>query len=876
MAEIDPVILELRADLNRYQNQLRSTTVLVESSLSRQERAVERLEFEWQRTGGAIGGSIRAIGAAAAGFVSIDLARRFLSLADSAKQIDAQLRLATQSFGSFNQAQADSERIASQTRSGLQETSTLYGSFLRTSEEIGRSQDQASQATENFTKALKVGGAGTQQVQSATLQMGQALASANVQWEELGQILEASPRLARVFTDALGVTRSELKKMAEDGKLTGAMLFDALNQDAITAQLNKEFAQLPITFQDAMVKVSNAAIITFGAFDRGGQFSTALANFVSDGADGFKDLERAAEELGVNTRASLDGLSDAFEPFRQGAVSVFGQINAEAQNSAEYIRGVLQLIDGFRNAPGDLVEAGVNRTGLQRFSFFQRPGRSDMANRFERGRAISERTTRARARLQAAADRLQNKGFDVKRDANGNYTAEGLSRRTPRTIRQSAPATGGGSTKKTGGSGPSANTLARRAEADAQRQLRNDEAFANEKSQLEQDLLRARAANVTAAETLAAFERQEIEAQRVRQNASYQADVAQKRLTQARADELVAVNDKLAAERMRTVNLRKQDRLAADRLALASSDLETARDFANIEGELADTQAQRKAAALRLLDLEFEQERLRLEAIEASLTATDAEKEIARRRLASLDGLQAGQRAGVERQFEGPLARYRRGLNDPTTDVQNAVAQKLQDVDDAIANAAADTLGVKDPFLRQLLQIFLQQNVLKPLYDAVAGASGGSAGGFLGTLLQIGKAAAGFAGGGGGSASTASFGKNIEIGNILGRASGGYVPPRGLVRVNEGGPGVELLRMGGQGGTVIPLGQADRVARPAQPMVLHQTIHVDGRNSVTPAGFARQILDEANRAAAGAAAQMGQAVIKAVPARLSQFQGDGT
>jgi hypothetical protein len=46
-----------------------------------------------------------------------------------------------------------------------------------------------------------------------------------------------------------------------------------------------------------------------------------------------------------------------------------------------------------------------------------------------------------------------------------------------------------------------------------------------------------------------------------------------------------------------------------------------------------------------------------------------------------------------------------------------------------------------------------------------------------------------------------------------GRASGGYVAPRQTVRVNEGrGSGVELLRMGPQGGTVIPLGQINQTA----------------------------------------------------------------
>ena len=69
--------------------------------------------------------------------------------------------------------------------------------------------------------------------------------------------------------------------------------------------------------------------------------------------------------------------------------------------------------------------------------------------------------------------------------------------------------------------------------------------------------------------------------------------------------------------------------------------------------------------------------------------------------------------------------------------------------------------------------------------------------------------ALGFGKGGGSGGVTAGQG----IANYYGRASGGYVAPGALVRVNESGSRPELLRMGGQGGTVIPLGQADAAMR---------------------------------------------------------------
>lgn len=79
-------------------------------------------------------------------------------------------------------------------------------------------------------------------------------------------------------------------------------------------------------------------------------------------------------------------------------------------------------------------------------------------------------------------------------------------------------------------------------------------------------------------------------------------------------------------------------------------------------------------------------------------------------------------------------------------------------------------------------------------------------------------------GGGGFGSLLGNIGKAFSGGNSLaslfGRASGGYVGPGQTVRVNEQRPGVELIRMGAQGGTVIPLGQA-AAARPSATTIVN-------------------------------------------------------
>lgn len=130
----DRVVVELEAKLGRY-----------EANVARAEqkfgRAMASIEKSAGRTEAFVARSMAAIGSAFAGVSFGALARSFLSIADAAKSLDAQLKLATQTYGSFAQAQDDVRRVAESTRSGLETTATLYGNFTRNARELGITQD---------------------------------------------------------------------------------------------------------------------------------------------------------------------------------------------------------------------------------------------------------------------------------------------------------------------------------------------------------------------------------------------------------------------------------------------------------------------------------------------------------------------------------------------------------------------------------------------------------------------------------------------------------------------------------------------------------------------------------------------------------------
>jgi len=241
---------------------------------------------------------------------------------------------------------------------------------------------------------------------------------------------------------------------------------------------------------------------------------------------------------------------------------------------------------------------------------------------------------------------------------------------------------------------------------------------------------------------------------------------------------------------------RQIDRDRAAQLEREAQDLAEQRyrseqDVLRNQYDLADSQSERKRLAIAMIDLEERYQRALLEAIIASESATAAVKEKARIALAALGEISAGQREVASRQNESPLEAYRRRI-DRSPDqineqIESYVVDELQHVQDSIASGLQKAIGTKDPLISGLINLFIQEVIMKPIANALAQASssGGGLAGFLGgigSILGIGQGTPTFGGG--------SMGNPSGVLSIFGgaRASGGPVSAGKTYLVGEKGP----------------------------------------------------------------------------------------
>ena len=346
------------------------------------------------------------------------------------------------------------------------------------------------------------------------------------------------------------------------------------------------------------------------------------------------------------------------------------------------------------------------------------------------------------------------------------------------------PGGGGGPSTGGGASGPDPREAARRrAQAAA--------AFADDIGRSRVELLQAQAdlTDGTNARYLAEVARMEEDRAAYARRLGLDEDLsAAQREQLLAAYDLVDERKKAIAEQSRFNGLAEHDaQIAQDTLARRREQLE-------MQAEMADNATDRLAAEYRLIDLAQEEERARLELILATKATSSAEYAIAEARMAELNRLGADRRDAAARQYETPAQRFMRELNRSSgainEDLEAIAVNGLNSLNDGIADAimGAENLGdvfkgVANSIIRDLIRIAVQQQIVQPLANSLFGSGGGGGGSFFSSL-----------------------------GSLFGRASGGYVAPGQMVRVNEGGGGrVEGWQPAGSG-KVIPLGQMNAMA----------------------------------------------------------------
>lgn len=233
---------------------------------------VRRMGSEVERSSTHMGGmneQMRKMAKWAVGFFAFDklteYAGKAIGLADAWTVLTGKMELATGSSEGATTATNNLYNMAQRLRVPLAETGTLFGRLVPALKEYGGGTAEATSMTEALSLSLKISGATQAESASSMLQFSQAMAGGALRGEEFNAMADSSPRLLQALADGLGVSRGELKKLAEQGKLTTDVVYAAVSKQL--PLLKEEFGKIPLTVGDAWTLLGNAAMKGVGELD---------------------------------------------------------------------------------------------------------------------------------------------------------------------------------------------------------------------------------------------------------------------------------------------------------------------------------------------------------------------------------------------------------------------------------------------------------------------------------------------------------------------------------------------------------------------------------------------------------------------------------
>lgn len=820
MAEVDPLILELRADLAKYRTQLQSTTSLVTSSLGRQEKSVQNLERQMQRSSGAISGSLKGIAGAIAGAFSV---QQIGALVDNFTRLQNSLRVAGLEGESLANVQAKLLDLSGRNGVSINELADLYGKSSQAAAELGASEAQLLQITEASAQALKITGTSAAQAQGALLGLTQALSSGVVRAEEFNQINEGGLRpllQAAANTEKYGGSVAKLRAAVVDGKLSSQEFYQAILQGS--AELDAKASKATLTLAGAFTALASQLTVYVGEASAANGVTAGLAAAIGALANNLDKIipllaiiatglgvglvtnalaaRVAVGALGKSLLAAFGGpVGIAITALVLGMGAIVTKMDTARQASGQYAEQQKKLAE-IQSKTKDATETLASATGRAR----EEALKNTKALKQEAIAYLEvARTALAAADAQALAaqvsaqkafqDTVAKTGrgfegqlgasqaaFDGKKQADANLaTARAnvagaqkeidrikgiISKSAPSAVSAGGAAGKGAGSKGAGASGPSA------AEVEAR--------FNNELIGLTQQTLSAQQSIAKSAEEKAELETRSIE---LAKTSAIEGIKAEQDYTEAQKQRLIQQVETLAFEETEALAVRQRAQLAQEAADLA--DVQSRNEIARLEDEysLATSIADRARIAAQIAETETQ---AALDAIDRQLLDQDISEAKRQQLQAIRAGVVADGETGKRKAAEGnrgAAGDYLDQLNkmDFGDQAEKFGVDALKDLNSGLADAIVNGGDLGDVledtgkrFLAQLIELTFQLLVIKPLLESLGGIGGiGGGGGFLSGLF--------------------------------GRASGGPVSAGRVYRVNEG-IGKEFFRPN-TGGDIIPL-----------------------------------------------------------------------
>lgn len=253
--------------------------------------------------------------------LGFQLAQDLVNVADNWGQLTSRIALATSTTTEQIAVQDRLQDISRRSYRAIEETAEVYLRSASAMREVGYASTETLDMVEAVSLGLVVSATSAERGASVIDQFGRAMELGTLRGDAFNTVIANAPALAQALADGLGVTRAELRRMAEAGELTTQRVLPALTSQL--EALREAADSMPTTVGDAITILRNEFAQWLGEANRGVGVTAAVAA-------GIALLARHLDDL-----VAIAGLV--------ATVYGIGMVNALVQSTAAWVANTLQV-----------------------------------------------------------------------------------------------------------------------------------------------------------------------------------------------------------------------------------------------------------------------------------------------------------------------------------------------------------------------------------------------------------------------------------------------------------------------------------------------------------------------------------------------------
>ncbi|MFY9292686.1 MAG: tape measure protein [Methylorubrum rhodinum] len=306
--DLERLVLSLEANVKKYERALAGATGTADRTMRQIERRVEQSESKIDAAMGRVGGAVRG---GIAGILAGASLSSLNALSDSYTKVQNSLKVTGLEGENLKGTYRDLFELAQKQGIPLESLADLYSKTATSQKELNASSAEVVTFTTAVATALRAGGVGAAQADQALMQLGQALASGKVQWEEMASVVDSAPTIMQAA--AAGIQQAEesvgkLTALIKDGKVSSEALFRGIIAGLPAVQALADKTQE--TSSQGVARLKNAMIDLVGALGESTGASRTAASALNSVADSVMSVT-------AKIPGAIEALSEYFEKLKQ-------------------------------------------------------------------------------------------------------------------------------------------------------------------------------------------------------------------------------------------------------------------------------------------------------------------------------------------------------------------------------------------------------------------------------------------------------------------------------------------------------------------------------------------------------------------------------